>query len=366
MYCVVNQEKNRLDKKLSDILTNHLGLAPQSLKDYFYYASDSKVASHLFRVAAGLDSMVLGEDQILIQVKKAYTYAVEAKTADFFLHKLFHQAFRVGKRCRCETKISAGAPSMGSVAIDLVHKIFPDINGKKILLIGAGDAAHLVLSNLKDIGVSDITIINRTLSKAHKLAQVFNARILRFVDLPEAVNKADVIISSTASKQEILSFDMIKHAILKRKNRPLLIIDIAVPHDVEQLVKSLFDVFLYNIDDLQQIAKKNMIARQQEIFRAEKIIAQGLKEYEQWHTKQQVVPTIKDLQFFFEKIRQQEIGRYSKHFSEEDLKDLDTFSKSLIKKILHLPMTRLGECAVEHEFCGRCTIRKVFGLDKHE
>ena len=366
LYCITGQEKNQFNGKLLSTLTDYIGLDSQSLEDYFYHASNSKAVNHLFRVAAGLDSMVLGEDQILSQVKKAYAIAVEAKTADRFFHKLFHHAFRVGKRCRHETKISAGAASVGSVAIGLIQKNFSNINDKKILLIGAGNIAQVLLSNLKNIGSSDITIVNRTLSKAQELAQVFNAEALPLTDLSKAMCKSNIIITSTSSKQEILSFDTVKQVMLERKNRPLLIVDVAVPHDVDHSVKSLYNVFLYNIYDLQQIAKKNEYFRQKEVLNVEKIITEELKEYEQWYSKQYVIPTIKDLNFFLDKIRKQEIERYGKNFREEDLKNLDLFSRGLIKKILHSPTIRLNECAIEHNFCGACTIRKIFGLDKDE
>ncbi|MHB1377441.1 MAG: glutamyl-tRNA reductase [Candidatus Humimicrobiaceae bacterium] len=366
LYCITGQENNQFNGKLLSILTDYIGLDSQSLKDYFYHASNSKAVNHLFQVAAGLDSMVLGEDQILSQVKKAYSIAVEAKTVNRFFHKLFHQAFRVGKRCRHETKISSGAASVGSVAIELIQKNFSNISDKKILLIGAGNIAQVLLSNLKNTGSSDITIVNRTLSKAQKLAQVFNAEVLPLIDLSKALRKSNIIITSVASKQEILSFDTVKQVMLERKNSPLLIVDIAVPHNVEHSVKSLYNVFLYNIYDLQQIAEKNMHSRKKEIISVKKIITEELKEYEQWYSKQYVIPTIKDLNFFFDKIRQQEVERYGKNFCEKDLKDLDLFSRSLINKILYPPMIRLNECAIEHNFCGACTIRKIFGLDKDE
>ncbi len=366
LYCITDQEKSQFNGKLLSILTDYIGLDPQSLKDYFYHSSNSEAISHLFRVAAGLDSMVLGEDQILAQVKKAYSGAVEAKTVDSFFHKLFHRAIRVGKRCRHETRISSGTASVGSVAIELIQKNFSNINDKKVLLIGAGEIAQVLLSNLKNIGSPDITIVNRTLSRAQKLANVFDAEAFSFMDLPKALCKTDIIISSTASKKEILSFDLVKQAISERKDRPLLIVDIAVPHDVEDRVKSLSNVSLYNMDDLQQIAEKNLHSRKKEISHAEKIITEEMKEYEEWYLKQYVVPTIKDLRFFFEKIRQQEVERYSKNFYEENLKDLDLFSKSLINKILHLPLTQLDELAIDQNYSGHNMIRKVFGLDKNE
>ncbi len=372
LYCISSQgddddkDDGRFNGKLLTTLTDHIGLDARSLKNYFYHASNSKAVNHLFRVIAGLDSMVLGEDQILSQVKKAYSSAVKAKTVDRFFHKLFHQAFSVGKRSRHETKISTGAASVGSVAIQLIKKNFSNIDDKKILVIGAGDIAQVLLSNLKKIGSTDITIVNRTLGKAQKLAKVFDAGVLPFKDLSKALYESNIIITSTASKQEILSFDTVKQVMHERKDRPLLIVDIAVPHDVESSVKSVNNVSLYNIYDLQQIAKKNVHSRQKEILKVEKIIAEELKEYEQWYSKQYIVPTIKDLNYFFDKIRQKEIERYGKNFCEKDLKDLDLFSRSLIKKILHPPMNRLNECSIDSNYREAFAIRKIFGLDEHE
>lgn len=366
LYCITSQEKAHFNGRLLSALTDYIGIDPSSVKDYFFHASNSRAVDHLFRVAAGLDSMVLGEDQILSQLKKAYRRAIEAKTVNGFFHKLFHYAFRVGKRSRHETRIGSGAASVGSVAVNLVQKNFSNINDKKVLLIGAGDIAQVLLSNLKKIGLSDITILNRTISKAQKLAKDFNANVLPFEDLSEALLNSNIIITSTSSKQEILSSDKVKRVMAERKNRPLLIVDIAVPHDVEHSVKSIKNVSLYNIYDLQEIAGRNIHSREKEILNVEKIITEELEEYEKWYSKQFVVPTIKDLNFYFDKIRQQEIERYGKNFCENDLKDLDLFSKGLINKILHPPMMRLNECAAENNFCGACTIRKIFGLDKHE
>ena len=227
------------------------------------------------------------------------------------------------------------------------------------------DKYLIIHPSFKEIGLSDITIVNMTLSKAQKLAQDFNAKVLPFMDLSKALCKSNIIITSTASKQEILSFDTVKQVMLERKNRPMLIVDIAVPHNVEHNVKSLDNVFLYNIYDLQEIAKKNLHSRQKEILKVEKIISEELKEYEQWHSKQFLVPTIKDLKFLFDKIRQKEVERYGKNFCEDDLKELELFSKSLIKKILHPPMISLNECAIESNYREARMIRKIFGLDEN-
>ncbi len=364
VYCTI--ENGDLKGNLPGMLTDFLGLSSTPLKNYFYHLSDLEAVSHLFRVAAGLDSMVLGEDQILMQMKKAYSYAVEAKSVGCLFHKLFHQAFRVGKRCRHETRINDGAASIGSVAIELIKNIFSNMGDRKILLIGAGELSQAVLTNLKNIDPSNITIMNRTFSKAHSLAQDFDARLLRLADLPQAMAGSDIIISSTASKKEIISFDMVKNAMSGRKKRPMLIVDIAVPHDVDYRVSSLGNVFLYNIDDLKEITEENIGVRQKDIPCAEEIIDQELQDYKKWYTKRHVVPTIKELQIFFEKIRRQEVERHSKNFSEQDLKELDLFSKSLVKKILHLPMASLNECANDQDLLGHYMIRKVFGLDKHE
>ena len=365
-FYIIKDESISLNGQLPKVLLDVIGIPDFDVNDHFYKAANFDAVSHLFRVTAGLDSMVVGEDQILAQVKQAYTIAVEHGLAGKYFHKIFHQAFRVGKRSRTETKISSGAASIGSVAVDLSKKIFSNLSDKNVLMIGAGDIAQVTLTNLKKRGVNKLFITNRTKSKAESVAREFDASVLAFEHLEQALSNADVVISSTSSKQAIISNEMIRNAMIKRKNSPLFLIDIAVPRDIDKSVKDLYNVFLYDIDDLKDIVDKNLMKRRNEILKVEKIIQEELDEYLIWNEKLQVLPTIKQLQEHFEDIRQREISRYQKNFVKEDWEKMDKFSRSLLKKFLHSPMVRLHECKDMTELCGRCTIREVFGLDEDE
>ncbi len=362
-YVVANHSSSLANGKLAHILTKYLGLQdPHTIQDYFYKYRDFEAVEHLFKVAAGLDSMILGEDQILGQVRNAYTLAVEAKTAGKFFHKIFHQSFRVGKRSRNETKISWGAASIGSVAVELAQKIFSDFD-KNILLVGAGDIAQVTLMNLQKRGINRLTITNRTLAKAQKLARQFNATAIPFDELKDGIEQADMAICSTASREAIISTEMIKEIMAQRKNRPLFLIDIAVPRDVETEVRDLYNVFLYDIDDLKSIVSQNLMKREQEIPKVMEIIREEMNDFVNWHKSLDVLPTIKQLQHHFDDLRQREIKKNRKHFAPEDWEQMEKFSKSLLKKFLHSPMIQLHECKDTSELC---TIRKVFGLYEYE
>ncbi|NIA30465.1 MAG: glutamyl-tRNA reductase [Actinobacteria bacterium] len=365
-YVVANHSSSLANGRLVHILAKYVDLQdPQIAQDYFYKSRDFKAVEHLFKVVAGLDSMVLGEDQILGQVRNAYTLAVEAKTANRFFHKIFHQSFRVGKRSRNETKISWGAASIGSVAVELAQKIFSDFD-KSVLMVGAGEIAQITLMNLQKRGINRLTIANRTLSKAQKLARQFNATAIPFDELKNGIEQADMVICSTASREAIISTEMIKEIMAQRKNRPLFLIDIAVPRDIEQDVRDLYNVFLYDIDDLRSIVSKNLRKREQEIPKVMEIILEEMHDFINWYKSLDVLPTIKQLQHHFEEIRQREIKKNRKHFVQEDWEQIDKFSKSLLKKFLHSPMIRLHQCKDDSELCGKCTIKEIFGLDEYE
>lgn len=366
LYVVCERSKPWRNGGLAGVLTDFAACPYEQFDHFFYKAQNEEAVEHLCRVAAGIDSLVIGEDQILGQVRHAYTIAVSEKRAGTLLHRIFHQAFRVGKRSRSETKIGSGTASIGSVAVDLAGKIFSNLSDKNVLLIGAGEIAQVTLMNLKSGGIRHLYITNRTYSKAAELAREFGGLAVPFDRLEEALGKADVVIGSTASKNAIISSNTIKNAMLKRRNRPLFLIDIAVPGDIDRSAKDLYNVFLYDIDDLKQIVDHNLKLREREIPLVEKIIAEELDNFRTWQKSNAVLPTIKELQVHIENIRKREVERNQKFFLQEDWEQIDKFSKSLLQKILHSPMVRLHACRDTQEICGRCTIREVFGLDEDE
>ncbi len=356
VYC----ESASCHADLLSALLHYCQVDPEQHSQYFYKKTSKAVIEHLFRVVSGLDSMVIGEDQILGQIKNAYAIAVEEGMAKSYFHKLFHQAFRVGKRVRNETQINSGAASVASVAIELSNKIFKTLKDKSILLVGAGDIAQVALMNLAKQGANHITVINRTLQKAHDMARPFQAQVRPFSELYEAMQEADIVITSTAAKQPIIKTDSTRDLMNRRKNRPLFLIDIAVPRDIDPGIRDLYNTFLYDIDDLEQVVAKTLDTRRKEIPQAEKIIEQEMASFQEWLTTQKVVSTIKELSVHMEELRKQTVEKNRKHFLQEDWDQMDKFSKSLLKAIMHSPYMQLHNG--DHG-CGRCTIRQVFGLE---
>lgn len=332
----------------------------------FYQRKQREAIHHLFRVASGLDSMVVGEAQILGQVKQAYQCAAEAGTTELKLNKLFHHAFRVGKRVRTETKIGEGAVSIASVSVDLAKKIFGNLAGKKLLLIGAGEMAQHMLAQLKIYGANQTFIINRTKQRAEILANAFDATVIPFDELQNAVKMADLVIASTASKAAVLQAEAIKQMMVQRKSHPLFLIDIAVPRNIDPDAKKLENVHLYNIDDLQSIVAQNFGNRKNEVPKVEQIVTEELEQFLEWYEALPVRYTIQQIQEHFEAIRQMSIERNRKFFKEEDWDQMDKFSKSLMKKFLHSPIMRLKSCPETGNLCERCTVKAVFGLENDE
>jgi|Deesub1362B_J571_1020462.scaffolds.fasta_scaffold04197_2 glutamyl-tRNA reductase len=338
-------------------------LDDQNLSRHFYHATDEEAIRHLFRVVSGLDSMVLGEAQILGQVKEAYLWAREAGTTDTQLNKLFHHAFRTGKRVRTETRIGEGSVSVGSVAVDLARKIFGEFRQKTILVMGAGEMAQQTLTHLSQAGGQQILVTNRTRKKAEDLAGIFAGTVISWEKRHSGMEQADVIIVSTGAKRPIVTREQIRNIMARRKNRPLFLIDISVPRNVEAATKDLYNVYLYDIDDLQNVISHNLAERQKEIPKAEKIIEEELQEFLKWFDSIPAIQLIQQLQEHFERIRQQEVKRYRKYFMKEDWEQVDRFSRSLLKKFLHSPIVRLRTCPDQSKLCSGCTVKDVFGLE---
>lgn len=312
-------------------------------RDIFYLRYDEYAARHLFRISAGLESMIKGEAQILAQVRQAYSVACRVRSCDFFLHKLLHAAFRAGKRARSETDIGVGAVSVSLAAVELAERIYRDLSEKKALVIGAGEMAHLTAEHFMSKGVSSLAVANRTLEKAQELAGELGARAVPFNNLIEEIAAADVVITSTAAPHFIIDTDSMKGAMKLRRNRQIFLIDIAVPRNIDPQVKRLYNVFAHDIDDLNQIVDRNLERRRAEIPRVERIVQQELDSFKQWHDSLGVTPTIKDLVGAVDEIRREEIKKSAKYFDEEQLEHIDAMTRSIVKKILHHPITKLRE-----------------------
>ncbi|MFV0336628.1 MAG: glutamyl-tRNA reductase [Chthoniobacterales bacterium] len=252
----------------------------------FYHYDTFATISHLFRVSAGLDSMVLGETEIFGQVKKAYLTASASGATSKCLNKLFQQSFRVAKRIRTETQITAGATSIGSVAVDLAQKIFGDLNGRHIMILGAGEISEHTAKSLQSRGIQSVIVSNRSFERARHLAKEIGGRAIHFSDWHEAFYEVDILISATSAPHAILTPEKLLPLMQKRQHRPLFIIDLAVPRDADPALDKLKGVFLYDIDSLQEIAKQGMSARRQELGLCENMIAEASADFMHWFDAQ--------------------------------------------------------------------------------
>ncbi len=320
---------------------------------YLYQRRDRGAVEHLFRVAAGLDSMVLGEPQIQGQVREAYLAACGVATPDggvvgSTLNRLFQTALGIGGRVRSETELGVGSASVSSAAVDLAKKIFGSLKGRRALVLGAGEMSEVTLECLRSEGVSSCVVANRTYQRAEELAARWEGRAVHWDDLGGALANADIVICSTSAPHPVLTREDFRAALPQGASRPLCVIDIAIPRDVEPGVGRENNVFLYNVDDLQQIVDDNLGRRRGELPKAEAIVASGVDEFWAWFSGLAVVPTIRDLRARSEALRRAEVEkalRRLSHLPEQDREAIEALTRSLLNKLLHAPTVRLREAA---------------------
>jgi glutamyl-tRNA reductase len=299
---------------------------------------------HIFRVASSLDSMVVGEPQILGQIKEAYEIATQWKTSGLILHRLLHKAFHVAKRVRSETKIASSAVSVSSVAVDLAKKIFETLQKRTVLVIGAGEMAELAAQHLVSGGIERVLVTNRTYERALLLAQRFNGEAIPFDQMTLGLRQTDIVVSATNSPGYLLLRDQVAKVMKERKQQPLFLIDIADPRDIDPSVDDLENVYLYNIDHLQRIANENMKDRQKEAAKAEALVSEEVAKFVTWYRSLDVTPTIVALRKKFEAIRQKELKKtlaLHPELSEKEKASLEAMTTAIINKILHEPITLL-------------------------
>jgi glutamyl-tRNA reductase len=333
---------------------------------HLYEYREKEAVRHLFRVASSLDSMVVGEPQILGQVKEAYATARAVGSIGGQLDQLFSRAFAVAKKVRTETAIGSSAVSVASVAIELAKKIFGSLNGKRVYLVGAGKMSELAARHLLAHGAASIFVANRTHERAVTLAGKFNGEAIRFEELYDTADRADIVITSTGAPHAIFRREHGERFMARRKNRPMFFIDIAVPRDVDPGMNKVDGIFVYDIDDLQQAVASHVADRKKEAERAEKMVED---EVERFHARLQtldVVPTIVSLQEHLETIRQAEIdrvrGRLGSMTPEQEMA-IETLTRGIVNKIMHTPITALKSAAREpHATTVVDVVRRLFNL----
>jgi len=332
-------------------LHEYFAVPAQDIQPHLYEFRESEAVRHLFRVASSLDSMVVGEPQILGQVKEAYTIAREAGAVSTHLEALLQRTFTVAKKIRTETQIGSSSVSIASVAVDLARKIFGSLQGKTVLLVGAGKMSELAARHLIQQGAASILVTNRTLARAEKLAAEFlhssvTTAVIPFDDLYDQAARADIVITSTGAPQKIFGRSHGQHFLQRRRNRPMFFIDIAVPRDVDPRMNEVEGCFVYDIDDLQQVASANLADRSREAAAAETIVSREVDKYQERLQSRDAVPAIKALQQQAEAIREAELARSAKRLAAltpEQLEAVEALTRSLTAKLLHPQLTALRE-----------------------
>lgn len=349
---------------LRQFLCDYHNLGVYDLSRYYYVYFDQDAVRHLLRVAAGLDSMVLGEDQILAQVRQALNLAEAAGTAGRPLSNLLREALRVGKRARTETLISHYSVSVSSVGVEKAQQVLGDLSSRSVLIISAGEMGKLTGKIVRDSGAQSIVVTSRTFQRAADLAARLGGQAVPFDRLVEAIAAADIVISSTGAATFVLGKATVARAMALRPERPLVIIDIAVPRDVEPEVAETNNVYLFDIDDLQSVSQASIQERQKEAVRAETIVDAEVPRLMKWWQTLKVVPTVAAIRQRAEAVRQSELDKTIKRLpdlSEEDQARLDAMTRAIVKKILHHPITRLKKNSKDDGYLE--TAKHLFNLD---
>ena len=328
-------------------LADYHGVALDRVSPHLYYHPDERAVTHAFRVASGLDSMVLGEPQILGQLKHAVRTAEAAGTVGLVLNKLFQKSYSVAKEVRTQTDISSASISMAAASVKLARRIFPTLEETHLLLIGAGEMIDLAATHFAAAAPRSITVANRTLSRGEALAARFGANAITLAELPEQLARFDIIVTSTASSLPILGKGMLERAVKARKHRPVFIVDLAVPRDVEPEARELDDVFLYSVDDLSAVVRDNRKLREGAIQEAEAIILEQSTSFVHWLESRTVVPTLKAMREHGESIRNAELERARRLLAKggDSADALEQLSRALTNKLLHAPSQALNQAS---------------------
>jgi glutamyl-tRNA reductase len=361
-----------LDSANTDIVREWLGdfhnLPADSLTPYIYEHPDQMAVRHMLRVAAGLDSMILGEPQILGQMKDAYQKANEAGTIGKLMARLFQHTFSVAKQIRTDTAIGHSAVSVAFAAVTLAKQIFGKLDDKTTLLIGAGETIELAARHLTESGIGRLIIANRTLERAHALAGQFDAYAISLAEMPHHLAEADIIISSTGSQLPILGKGMVERALKERKHRPMFMVDIAVPRDIEPEVDQLDDVYLYTVDDLKEIIDENLKSRQQAARQAEEIIDTQVSHFMGWLRSLEAVGTIRAFRSHAEHTRDAVVQKAVQRLAngEQPEQVLQETARLLTNKLIHAPTVQIHRAGYEGRRALLDAVHELYSLDLDE
>lgn len=364
IFCI-SENAELSHEKIQDLLLKFKTAQNVSEENFQKYFSRDAV-KHLFSVATGIDSLLIGDNQVFKQVKDSFQLAEENDFAGYIMHRIFDAAIRTGKRAISETAISAGAVTVSYAAVQLTEKIFSNLAKKSALVIGVGETGEIAAKHLAERGIGILGVTNRTREKAEKLAQRLNAKVIEFTEFKESLYKYDIVISATASPEILVIKDDVKNALKRRSNDPMILMDIAIPRDIDPETKKIDYVFYHDLDSLNIIVEQNLSKRKAEIPKVEKIIEEELDNFWEWYNSLQAAPAIKDLRDLFESIRIDEVDKNKNKFASEDQEKLEIVTKRIINKILHHPTIKLRKAGESSGSTDSATkigiIRDLFGI----
>ncbi|MFA6468451.1 MAG: glutamyl-tRNA reductase [Bacteroidota bacterium] len=352
-------------QEIQDFFVAYKNFESQLRPENLYKLTSVNAIKHLFRVAAGVDSMVVGDVQILGQIKDDFQLAIDEHTAGTMMHKLLQSALHLGKRVRTETTIMEGAVSVSYAAVELANKIFADFDHRKALLIGAGETGELTAKHLAGRGIGELFITNRTRQKAEELASTIGGSVVEFENFHSMIATVDIIISSVTATEYILTAAQIKNSLKQRRHSPLFIFDIGVPRNIDPGANDIDNVFLNDMDSLSNIVAQNIHKRQLELPKVNELILEELKNIHQWYRSLQVGPTIVDLRNHFENVRREVVSEHINRFSEKEKELVELVTKRIVNKLLHHPTVTLrnGHDETESQKKSRLDlVRSLFGL----
>ena len=349
-------------------LAGYHSMKPQQLEPYLYHLPREQAVKHAFRVASGLDSMVLGEPQILGQFKAAVRSAEAAGTLGLVLNKLFQRTFSVAKTVRTDTEIGASTVSMASAAVQLAERIYPTIAGQNVLFVGAGEMIELCAAHFAAQHPRHLTFANRTEARAQQLADRFLGRVIALNDLPAQLALHDIVVCSTASPLPLIGKGLVESALKARKHRPMLMFDLAVPRDIEGEVATLDDVFIYTVDDLGKIAGEGLDTRQNAVAQAEVIIENHVTDFMRWLGSREVVPAIRAMRDAAERSRRHELERAQRRLArgEDPQRVMEELSRALANKLLHAPMHALNHAGEDEREALAATLARLYHIPRPE
>jgi glutamyl-tRNA reductase len=326
--------------RVKRFLADYHNFPLDTLEQHIYSLHGEDAIRHVFRVASSLDSMVVGEPQILGQIKTSYGYAAEYRSSGIILNRFLHKAFSVAKRVRTETKIASSAVSVAFAAVELAKKIFNDLSDKTVMLIGAGEMCELAAKHFLNSGVRGLMVTNRTFERAEKLADEFDGKAVRFDELFEQLHKADIILSSTGAPHTIIGAGDLEEVMRRRRQKPMFFIDIAIPRDIDPGVNNVENVYLFTVDDLQEVVASNLQQRKEEASKAEAIVNEEIGQFFKWLSSLEVTPTIVALRNKFDEIRRAELEKTLaswKDLPPDGQKKLEALTNAIMNKLLHPP-----------------------------